>query len=422
MTRESGGGAPPGRTIPPVPKRDGPSILHVDLDAFFVSMELLRRPELRGLPVVVAGGLGPRGVVNTCSYEARRYGVRSAMPISRARQLCPAAVYLESDYTYYAPASRAFHEILRSFSPIVEPGGADEAYLDVAGCERLFGSPADIGAAIRARIRAEIGITASVGAATARVVAKVASDAAKPDGMLVVPPGEEAAFLAPRPLRDLPMIGPKTAETLQALGCRTIGDVARLPLPLLEARLGAHAASLQARALGIDDAPVHAGREANRSISREHTFGVDEPSRERLRAVMRGQAERIAADLAAQGRAARTVHLKLRFPPFETLTRSATPPRQLELARDIFAGAAELFEVAWRANGERPVRLIGVGVSQLVERGRQLHLGESIEEDRLAEVMSDIRRRFGEGVVRRAAELRRHNGARARGEPPPPPH
>ncbi|MGE5597395.1 MAG: Y-family DNA polymerase, partial [Hyphomicrobiales bacterium] len=190
------------------------TVLHVDLDAFFVSMELLRHPELRGLPVVVAGGLGPRGVVSTCSYEARKFGVRSAMPVARARQLCPQAVYLPSDFAYYAPASKQFHAILRDYTPIVEPAGADEAYLDVAGSERLFGDAEAIARDIRRRVRDEIGITASVGVSVNKLVSKVASDAGKPDGLVVVPAGEEAAFFAPRPLRDLPMIGPKTAAAL----------------------------------------------------------------------------------------------------------------------------------------------------------------------------------------------------------------
>ena len=182
------------------------SILHVDLDAFFVSMELLRRPELRGKPVVVAGGLGARGVVNTCSYEARAFGVRSAMPVSRAQRLCPQAVFLESDYAYYSEASRAFHAILRDYTPLVEPAGSDEAYLDVAGSERLFGEPEAIARDIRRRILVEIGITGSVGVSINKLVSKVASDAGKPDGLVIVPAGDEAAFFAPRPLRELPMV------------------------------------------------------------------------------------------------------------------------------------------------------------------------------------------------------------------------
>lgn len=383
-----------------------PSILHVDLDAFFVSMELLRHPELRGLPVVVAGGLGNRGVVTTCSYEARKFGVRSAMPVSRARQLCPSAVYLESDYSYYGPASKQFHAILRDYTPLTEPAGTDEAYLDVAGCELLFGDGEAVAVDIRKRVREEVGIAASVGVSTNKLVSKVASDAGKPDGLLVVPAGGEAAFLAPRPLRDLPMIGPKTAAALEGLGVHTIGDLAAVPLSLLESRFGNHGRELHQRALGLFDGPVLPGRGEAKSISREMTFDNDEPDVDRLRGVLRGQAERVAADLASNARSARTVVLKLRFPPFETVTRSSTPPVAVDLADDIYEAGAALFERAWEEHGRRPVRLIGVGVANLQERARQLRFGDTLESSRLADTVGALRDRFGDAAVRRAAELR----------------
>ncbi|MCC7364598.1 MAG: DNA polymerase IV [Dehalococcoidia bacterium] len=382
------------------------TVIHVDLDAFFVSMELLRRPELRGKPVIVGGGLGPRGVVNTCSYEARRFGVRSAMPVSRARQLCPHGVYLESDFTFYAPASRQFHAILRDFTPVVEPAGADEAYLDVAGTEQLFGTPAEVAASIRARVRGEIGITASAGVSANKLVSKVASDAGKPDGLVVVEAGHEAEFLAPRAIRELPMVGPKTAEVLRLLGVHTIGDLQRVPAATLVARFGRHGRELHDRAHGRFDAPVHSGRGEAKSVSREMTFGEDEPDGERLRAVLRGQAERVAADLAKQQRSARTVTLKLRFPPFETLTRSVTLPGPVDLADELFQAGAALFERAWAEHDRRPVRLIGLGATQLQERARQLQLGETMQTSRLAETVAGLRERFGDGVLRRGAELR----------------
>ena len=382
------------------------SVLHVDLDAFFVSMELLRRPELRGLPVVVAGGLGNRGVVSTASYEARRFGVRSALPVSQARRLCPHAVFLETDFAYYAQASQRFHAILRDFTPVVEPAGADEAYLDVAGSEALFGPPEAIARTIRRRVHDEIGINASVGVSINKLVSKVASDAAKPDGLGVVPAGTEAAFLAPRPIRDLPMVGKKTAEVLSGLGIHTIGDIARTPESALVARFGAHGAELRARALGIFDAPVLAGRGEAKSISRETTFDVDEPDGDRLRAILRGQAERVAADLARQGKAGRTVTLKLRFPPFETISRSVTTGVAVELADDLHAAAVALFDRAWAEHDRRPVRLLGVGVSNLRERARQLRLGETLDADRLQDTVAELRDRFGETAVRRGAEIR----------------
>lgn len=385
---------------------DTATVLHVDLDAFFVAMELLRHPELRGRPVVV-GYLGQRGVVSTASYEARRYGIRSAMPTLRARQLCPSAVFLPPDFAWYAPASRRFHAILREFTPAVESVSVDEAYLDVAGSEVLFGSPLDIAATIRHRIRTEIGITASVGIASNRLVAKVASDAAKPDGLLRVPPGQEAAFLAPRPLRDLPGIGQRTAEALHALGIVTIGDLAALPPAVLQARFGRHGLELHERARGIVHAPVVSTPAARRSISREHTFDRDESSPAVLEAVLLRQADAVAADLARQQRAARTVVLKLRFPPFETLTRSVTPHRQVLYPGEIFEAARTLFSTAWEAHGNRPVRLVGIGVTGLTERARQLALGESTAPEALHQALLQLRERFGPGAIRRAAEFTR---------------
>lgn len=381
------------------------TVLHVDLDAFFASMELLRHPELRGLPVIIAGGLGARGVVTTCTYEARKFGVRSAMPVARARQLCPQAIYLEGDFSYYAPASKQFHAILRDYTPAVEPAGADEAYLDVAGSERLHGDAPSIAAGIRRRVREEIGIAASIGVSRNKLVSKVASDAAKPDGLLVVPAGTEAAFFAPRPIRELPMVGPKTAESLASLGVRTIGDLAGLPVDALIARFGSHGAELHQRALGIYEAPVLSGRGAAKSISREMTFDTDVTSGDRLHAALRGHAERVAADLVANGQSARTVTLKLRFPPFETLTRATTLPGPTDLADDIQAAALTLFETAWAANQSRPVRLIGVGVTNLQERARQLRLGETTGADILQAIVGDLRGRYGDSALRRASEL-----------------
>ncbi len=242
---------------------------------------------------------------------------------------------------------------------------------------------------------------------TNKLVSKVASDAGKPDGLVVVEAGEEAAFLAPRPLRELPMIGPKLAEALQRMGVTTIGEVAAMSGRTLEERFGQFGRELHARARGIFAAPVISGRGQAKSVSRENTFGTDVADRERLRAVLRGQAERVAADLRHQNRGARTVTLKLRFPPFETLTRSATPGQTLELADEIYDIAAGLFERAWAANGKRPVRLLGVGVTNISGRARQLRLGEDLAPDHLADTVSTLRERFGDGVIHRAAEIGR---------------
>lgn len=387
-----------------MPQPPAATVLHVDLDAFFVSMELLRRPELRGKPVAV-GWSGPRGVVSTCTYEARAFGVHSAMPSSQARRLCPALTFIEPDFPYYIAASRTFHAILADFTPTVESAGLDEAYLDVTGSERLHGAPPVIAASIRARVLAELGITASVGVSVNKLVSKVASDAGKPDGLLVVPAGHEAEFLAPRPIRDLPGVGPRTAESLSRLGVRTVGDLARLPAETLTARFGRHGAGLRDRALGRYAAPVAGHRSSSRSISRETTFGFDEADESRLRAIIYDQSERISADLARHQRAARTVSLKLRFPPFETLTRSATPGHGLELAHEIAAPALALFARAWAANGQRPVRLIGVGVTNLQQPGRQLALDGHPVDDRLEDELRALRQRFGQRAVQRAADF-----------------
>lgn len=380
------------------------TVLHVDLDAFFVSMELLRHPDLRGQPVAV-GWSGNRGVISTCTYEARAFGVRSAMPSSQARRLCPGLVFLEPDFAYYHAASQQFRAILRDYTPVVEPAGADEAYLDVRGSERIHGTSTAIAEAIRSRVRSEVGITASVGVSINKLVSKVASDAGKPDGLVVVNAGSEAAFLAPRPIRELPGIGPKTAESLARLGVHTIGDLARLPANALEARFGPHGADIRQRALGQFDSPVLSGHGTAKSISRETTFDNDEVSSDRLHAIIWAQVDRITGDLARQQRAGRTVTLKLRFPPFETLTRSVTLSHGLELSAEIGAAAVALFDRAWAENGHRAVRLVGVGITNLQQRGRQLAFGESSAEDALEDELRDLRGRFGEGVIVRAAEL-----------------
>lgn len=381
-----------------------PSILHADLDAFYVSMELLRRPELRGTPVIV-GYPGERGVVATCSYEARRFGVRSAMPSARALRLCPQATWLPPDWSHYGPASQQFHAILRDFTPLVESAGADEAYLDVHGCEALFGDGAAIATAIRARVRADVGIAVSIGVAANKLVAKVASDAAKPDGLLVVPAGTEAAFLAPRPLRELPMVGAKLAEMLTGLGCKTIGDVAAIPGRALEARFGKFGGELARRARGQYEAPVVAEGGGARSISRETTFGADVGEEGRLLGVLRSQADRVAASLAEEGRSARTVTLKLRFPPFETLTRSHSPGTPLSTADDLWRAGRALFLEAWESHGRRPIRLLGIGVTGMQERAQQLRLGEEASGRQLDEAIAAVRERFGAGALLRALEL-----------------
>ena len=370
-------------------------ILHVDLDAFFVAVEQARDPSLRGKPVVVGGDPRGRGVVATASYEARVFGVFSGMPLRTAQRLAPDAIYLRGSYAEYSRISRAFHGILGDFTPLVESGGLDEAYLDVTGCEAIAGTASEAASSLRARIRAELGLAASVGIAGSKLVAKVASDKAKPDGVLEVQEGAEAGFLAPLPLRALPMLGPKTEKRLQQLGLSTLGQLASLPAASLEGMFGPHGAVLAQRAQGMDASPVAGGSEA-KSVSREGTFGVDVVDSEHLRAVLRGFSESVASQLRGTRRRARTVSLKLRYEDFTTISRSLTLRQPASSNEAIFDAAAELLEKL-RAKERRPVRLIGVGASNLVDDAGQLALepGAEQREESLSATFDKVRRKYG---------------------------
>jgi DNA polymerase-4 len=390
-------------------------VMHVDLDAFFVAVEQARDPSLRGKPVVVGGDPGGRGVVSTASYEARVFGVRSGIPLSTAKRLCPQAVFLRGDYRAYERVSRAFHAILRDFSPLVEPGGLDEAYLDLAGCGpviearcRLAHDPSRsleelarcAGEEIRRRVREELSLTVSVGIATGRSIAKVASDAAKPDGLLLVPAGEEAAFLAPRPLRELPGLGPKAESELTRIGVRTLGQLAMLPDGTLRAMFGKWGPLLGERARGVDPTPVGEDRGEAKSVSREGTYARDVQDVEVLRASLRGYAESVGADLRRMSRRARTVSLKLRYGDFTTISRSRTLDQPTHSDEEIYATGAELLDVAL-AKDPRAVRLIGLGASQLVDDAVQLDLFDERGRKRedLLRIIDRVRGKYGHRAV-----------------------
>ncbi len=346
------------------PRRDT-TILHVDLDAFYASVEQLHDPSLRGRPVIV-GGLGPRGVVAAASYEARRFGVHSATPMARARRACPDGVFLAPRFDVYGEVSRAVMAILRSFTPLVEPIASDEAFLDVADAGRRHGSGPECAVAIRARVRAETGLTASIGAATTKLLAKLASDSAKPDGLLVVAPDAALDFLHPLPIRRLWGVGPATERRLAALGVRTVGDLAAMPERTLVASLGdASGRHLHALAWNRDPRPVEPGREA-KSIGCEETFPVDLTDRGRLGSVVVQLADRVGRRLRAASRAGRTVQLKVRYKGFRTITRSRTLPEPTDLAVDITGVARELLDGVDVGEG---IRLLGVTVQQLVPTG-----------------------------------------------------
>ena len=376
----------------------------MDLDAFYASVEQLRRPELRGRPVIVGGadaGDGTayirRGVVSAASYEARAHGVHSAMPLATAIRLCPRAVVVPVDFTAYRAASRAVFAIAREYTPQIEPLSLDEAFLDVSGSRRRFGSPDAIAAAIRDRVSAECSLHASFGVATNKTVAKIGSDLEKPRGFVVVAPGDEATFLAPLLLRRLPGLGPATENTLADLGIRTLGELAALPIDVVQRRVGAaHGRSLWERARGIDTAPVVVpGRP--QSVSREQTFDRDVGSRDALTRRIAALTADVGARLRAGGWTARTVTLKLRYTDFTTLTRqhSLAAPTAADL--EVRDTAIALFDAVWSG---APVRLLGVGAASL-EDASQLDLFAAPREGRIDHALDSLRARFGRNAINR---------------------
>jgi DNA polymerase-4 len=374
------------------------------MDAFYAAVEQRDRPELRGRPVIVGADPRGRGVVAAASYEARGFGVRSAMPISRAARLCPHAAFVRPDMEKYAAVSAQVMAVLAAFSPLVEPISIDEAFVDLTGTERLHGRPLEAVREMKRRIADETGLTASAGLAGNKFVAKVASELRKPDGLVEVPPGTEAAFLAPLPVERLWGVGRATAKTLAALGIVTIGQLQAMPPRILIDRVGRHAGALRELALGRDDRPVTPWTPP-KSMGAETTFGLDVDDRSRLDATLRAQAERVGRELREEGVAASRVTLKLRFADFRTITRSQTgDPTQdgLELYRRVMA----LFA---RETLAQRVRLIGLSASALrPQASGQLDLLDpsAVRRERLAHVSDRIARRFGPRALLPAALLR----------------
>jgi DNA polymerase-4 len=377
------------------------------MDAFYAAVEILEDPSLAGKPVIV-GGTGARGVVAACSYEARVFGIHSAMPSVRARRLCPHAVFLPGRFDRYAEYSRRLHEVLLSVTPLVEGIALDEAFLDVAGARRLLGGAADIAAGIRTRIQEDLRLSASVGAATSKLVAKLASEAAKPrvtphgprpgPGVTVVAPGDELAFLHPHPVQALWGVGPATLKRLQRFGVRTIGDLAALPEATLVHALGdAQGRHLHALAWGRDERPVEPDR-ATKSIGHEETYAHDHYEPEPLRREAVRMAEAVSSRLREHGVAGRTVTIKVRFADFQTITRSRTVPDPVDTGFSVAAVACDLLRQVDPSPG---VRLLGVSASNLVERpARQLSLEEaSAPWDEATRAVDEVRRRFGEDAV-----------------------
>ena len=380
------------------------TILHVDLDAFFASVEQRDHPELRGKPVAVGmGGTADRGVVSAASYEARKFGVHSAMPIRTARRLCPDCIFVAVNGALCQRVSREVMAILRRFTPLVEPVSIDEAFLDVTASRALFGDGPAIARAIKAAIRNELELTASVGVAGTKLVAKIGSDLRKPDGLVVVPPGEEAAFLDPLPISRLWGVGPQTAAALKDFGVTTIGDLARMDRASLVRRFGQHGAALVDRAHGVDADPVD-DPDAAKSISHEHTFDIDTADPEVLERTMLAMAEGVSGRLRAAGIKASTVTVKVRDTAFHTVTRQRTLPEPTDLTEPIWRAALELARPETRG---KKIRLIGVATSGFGER-QQLGLFEAVDprKRRATEAADELRRRFGPRAVTRARLLK----------------
>jgi DNA polymerase-4 len=403
----------------------GPTILHVDMDAFFASVEVLDDPSLAGKPVIV-GGNGSRGVVASCTYEARAYGVHSAMPSLRARQLCPHAVFVPGRYSRYAEVSAALHDILTSVTPLVEPIGLDEAFLDVRGAVTLFGAPAAIGALVRERVRASLRLDCAVGGGRTKMIAKLASRAAKPTagragpapgrGVVVIAPEDERAFLEPLAVERLWGVGPATAKRLHGLGVRTVGDLAALPDAVLVRSLGrAHGLHLLGLARGDDPDPVVADRRA-KSVGHEETFAQDLYEHAALGAHLDRMAESVASVLRREGRAGRTVTVKMKFSDFGLATRSHTVSFGVDTGKAIAAiGRALLDGVELRAG----VRLLGVSVSGLqpANAGEQLRLDldAAVDNDPRGGATADDRQRHWQEVTAAVDAIRGRFGTAAVG-------
>lgn len=384
-----------------------PTILHVDMDAFYASVEVLRDPSLAGRPVIV-GGAGDRGVVASCSYEARAYGVASAMPSARARRLCPSAVFVHGDLSRYGEYSRRIHAVFTSYTPLVEGISLDEAFLDVGGARRLFGPAPDIAAAVRRRIRDEVGLGCSVGVAPSKLLAKLASKQAKPraslsgvvegPGVVVVRPGEELAFLHPMPVGALWGVGPRTADKLRAKGVGTVGDLAAVPRATVVEWLGPAAGTqLWELAWARDARPVEPSRPP-KSVGHEETFAVDLRERADLHREVVRQSDAVAARLRGAGLAGRTVTVKVRFNDFATITRSRTLPEAVDTAPELASAAGALLDGVDAGPG---VRLLGVSVGNLTEgAARQLELGVGGPGwGEASEAVDGVRARFGPDAV-----------------------
>lgn len=380
-----------------------PSIIHVDMDAFYASIEERDRPELAGRPVIVGGAAEARGVVSAANYVARRFGVHSAMPTATARRLCPEGVFMPVRMDYYAQVSQQIRAIFFRYTPEVEPLALDEAFLDVTASERLFGPAPDIAWRIKQEIKQELGLVASVGVAPNKFVAKIASDLEKPDGFVVVEAGRVQAFLDPLPVERLWGVGKVSAAVFHRLGLRTIGDVRRQSVATLRKHFGQVGEHLWRLAHGIDERPVVTERQA-KSISNETTFATDIDDPQILRSWLRELTDQVASRLRREGLYARTVQIKVRFADFQTITRAQTLPQPTNVTQTLWQAAADLLAKRLPAR-HPPVRLLGMGVSGFEDEDAaqgDLFVQEAQLRQRRIDAVADlIKSRFGEAAIRR---------------------
>lgn len=387
------------------------TVFHVDMDAFFVSVEEIFDPSLKGKPVVVGGASDQRGVVSAASYAARKFGVHSAMPLRTAAKLCPHAIFVEGHPERYREYSGKVYAILQHFSPLVEMASVDEAYVDMTGTERLLGPPLRAAHTLHETMKADTGLNCSIGIATSKLVAKIASDQAKPNGILSVMPGVEANFLAPLEVRRIPGVGKVTEKNLHAIGIRRIGDLAALDEADLEARFGKWGLALAGKSQGFDaggwfDSEI-GERDQPKSISHEHTFDSDTLDRDRIDSTIAHLAEKVGRRLREHKLYARTIQLKLRYSDFSTITRAHSLPAPTQIDIDLVETARKLVRDNW--DPKRTIRLLGVHASGFVEERGQLNLidgGRSERWRQALEATDKLRDRFGESAVSLGSGLR----------------
>jgi len=387
------------------------TFFHLDMDAFFVSVEELFDPALKGKPVVVGGRPNERGVVSAASYAARKFGVHSAMPLRTAYKMCPQAIFVDGHMERYQEYSHKVHDVLCGFTPLVEMASIDEAYLDITGTERLYGPPLRAAHLLHERIHAATKLNCSIGIAASRLVAKICSDQAKPNGVLWVIPGREAAFLAPLDVRRIPGVGKVSEKNLRALGIRKVGDLAQHDEAFLERHFGKVGLALAGKAQGLDaggwfDTEIGA-EEGPKSISHEHTFSEDTADLAQIEATLANLSEMVGRRLREHSLSARTIQLKLRYADFSTITRARSVERPTALDTELFEEIRALFHRNWKKGAK--VRLLGVHASGWAEEQAQLDLLDDRRHERWQRALAaadHMRDRFGESAVSLAASLR----------------